>query len=180
MAAFRLRHKFAFRFTLNSLERLGLALARLTVPFLPADIRSRDTNSTPEGTKGTGCAEDMRCTVRVTVVVPCNSPDDSGVLATFLSGQVEGAAPPTRGVGKLEIRAGSPGSQEPDASSSTASFTTSPQGADCSLAKHSLPVPRAVNHSKRPRLISETLRERNFDSCFPSSLHFRQERGLID
>ena len=75
---------------------------------------ARHTNSTPEGTKSTGCAEDMRCAVRVTVIVPCNSPDDSGVFVTFLSGQVEGAVPPTTGVGKLEITAGSPGSREPD------------------------------------------------------------------
>ena len=37
---FRLCHKFTFRFTLNSLERLGLAPARLTVPFPSADVRS--------------------------------------------------------------------------------------------------------------------------------------------
>ena len=96
---------------------------------------ARDTKLDSEGTKGTGCAEDMRCAVRVTVIVPCNSPDDSGVFVTFLSGQVEGAVPPTTGEGKLDITAGSPGSQEPDASSSTVSFTTSPKGADCSRGK---------------------------------------------
>ena len=46
-------------------------------------------------------------------------------------------------------------------------------------AKHSLPVVRAVNHSKRPRLISETWRERNVStpvSLYP--LHLRQAKGL--
>ena len=71
----------------------------------------------------------------VTQYVPCNSPDDSGVFVQFLSGQVEDAVPPTTGVGKLEITAGSPGSQKPDASSSTASFTISPKGDDCSRGK---------------------------------------------
>ena len=49
----------------------------------------RDTNSTPEGIKGTGSAEDMRCGVCVAVIVPCNSPDDPCVFVAFLSGQVE-------------------------------------------------------------------------------------------
>ena len=40
MTDFRLCHKFTFRFTLNSVERLGLASARLTVPFPSADVRS--------------------------------------------------------------------------------------------------------------------------------------------
>ena len=61
----------------------------------------------------------MRCAVRVTATVPCDSPDDSGVLVTFLSGQGEGAVtsaeklevtagslvPPTADTGKLEIAA---------------------------------------------------------------------------
>ena len=79
LSDFRLRHKFSFLFSLNSLGRLGLAPARRTVPFL-----------------------------------------------------VEGAVPPTTGAGKLEITAGS---QEPDASSSTASFTTLPKSVDCSRGK---------------------------------------------
>ena len=49
---------------------------------------ARDTSSAPEGTTGTRCVEDMRCAVRVTV--PFDSPDDSGVLITFLSGQGDG------------------------------------------------------------------------------------------
>ena len=40
MTDFRLCHEFTFRFTLNSLERLGLAPARLTVPFLSVDVHS--------------------------------------------------------------------------------------------------------------------------------------------
>ena len=32
----------------------------------------------------------MRCAIRVAEIVPCNSPDNSGVIVTFLSGQVEG------------------------------------------------------------------------------------------
>ena len=64
---------------------------------------ARDTSSTPEGTTGTRCAEGMRCAVRVTVTVPCDSPDDS-VLVTFLSGQGEGAVTSAE---KLEITAGS-------------------------------------------------------------------------
>ena len=34
---FRLRHKFAFRFTLSSFDSLGLAPARFMVAFLSAD-----------------------------------------------------------------------------------------------------------------------------------------------
>ena len=70
---------------------------------------ARDTNATPEGTKGAGSAEDMRCAVCVAVIVPCSSSDDSGVLVAFLRGQAEGVVPP-EDVGKLEITAGSPGS----------------------------------------------------------------------
>ena len=114
---FWLRHKFAFRFTLSTFERLGLTPARLTIPFLSAEYFARDTSSTAEGTTGTKCAEDMRCAVRATVTIPCDSPDDSGVLVTLLSGQGEGAVtstekleitarslvPPTADTGKLEI-----------------------------------------------------------------------------
>ena len=65
---------------------------------------ARDTSSTPEETTGTRCAEDMRCAVRVTVTVPCDSPDDSGVLVTCLIGQGEGAVTSAE---KLEITSGS-------------------------------------------------------------------------
>ena len=59
-----------------------------------------DTNSTPEGTKDTGSAEDMRCAACVAVVVPCNSPGDPCVFVVFWSGQVEGTV---TSAGKLEI-----------------------------------------------------------------------------
>ena len=45
---------------------------------------ARDTHSTLEGTSGSRCVEDTRFVVRVTV--PYDSPDDSGVLVTFLGG----------------------------------------------------------------------------------------------
>ena len=64
---------------------------------------ARDSNFTPEGTTGTTCVEDMHCAVRVTVPVPYDSPDDSGVLVTFLSGLGEGAVTSAE---KLEITAG--------------------------------------------------------------------------
>ena len=88
-------------------------------PALLVQENTRNSNFTPEGTTGTTCVEDMRCAVRVTVTVPYDSPDDSGVLVTFLSGLGEGAVtsaekleitagplvPPTADTGKLEIMA---------------------------------------------------------------------------
>ena len=60
----------------------------------------RDTNSTPEGTKDTGRAEDMRCAVCVAVIVPCNSPDDPCVFVAFLSEQLESSV---TSAGTLEV-----------------------------------------------------------------------------
>ena len=47
MADLRLCNEFAFRIPLSFLERFGMALHRLLVAFLSADVQARDTNSTP-------------------------------------------------------------------------------------------------------------------------------------
>ena len=120
---FRLRHKFAFRFTLNLDWRQHVSRFRFFLLMYVA----RDTSSTPEGTTSTRCVEDMRFAVCVAVIVPYDSPDDSGVLVTFLSGLGEGA--------ETSAETGNNNWFAVPLPKEKTSFTTSPEGADCSRGR---------------------------------------------
>ena len=79
--------------------------------FFVLMYEARDTNSTKEGTKGTRCAEDMRCAVRGAVIIPGNSPDDSGGVCPILERTSRGTDNRCRKTGDHSRHSGLPGAR---------------------------------------------------------------------